>query len=72
MKKVPVVMPPAGDLGYILDECARDTPKTQQILLQRVGAFWGVHWQVVLRWLKVYQMATPFTTGPRGPYKDKQ
>lgn len=65
-------IPPAEDLGYILDECARDNPETQRVLLTRVGAFWGVQWQVVLRWLKVYQMTTPFTAGPRGPYKDKQ
>jgi len=69
MKKLPVGMPPAEDLGYILDEVARDDPKTQRILLQRVGAFWDVQWQVVLRWLKCYQMPTPFTQGPRGPYK---
>ena len=64
-----MTIPPKDDLGYILDECSRDNPATQKDLLTRVGAFWDVGWQTVLAWLKVYDMDTKFSRGPRGPYR---
>lgn len=62
------MMPPKDELSYFLDEVMRDA-KTQREALTRVGLLYEAGWQTVRRWLLVYDLALPFSPGPRGPYK---